>query len=164
MLSTRRIIGTLVLSGTLTGFVPAGDALLGRSAAVDAERRRDWSKAGGHYARLIADEGRTPELRSALARCLRRAEQVHRLDDPVYRRFAESLTLPQALATYSEVLNRLQQLYWDRDRADPERLLASGLEEITALVEGKPEADVLAAELSAARTATADDIPAARCD
>jgi C-terminal processing protease CtpA/Prc len=159
---TRRFIGGLVLAGALAGFAAGGESATGRPAAADAERRRDWSRAGELYARLIADEGRSPELRASLARCLRRAEQARRLADPSYRRFAEALPLPQALAAYTEVLHRLQHLYWDRDRADPERLLAGGLDEIAALLDGKPEADALAGEIAAARAAAPDDLAAVR--
>jgi len=159
---TRWVFGALVLIGALAGPNARGEGPGGRSSAVEAERRGDWAKAGELYARLLADDSRSADLRSALARCLRRAEQTRRLADPVYRRFAESLPLPQALAAYSEVLLRLQQLYWDRDRADPERLLAGGLDEVASLLDGKPEAETLAGEIAAARAATPDDLAAIR--
>jgi hypothetical protein len=62
----------------------------------------------------------------------RRLEQTRRLNDPTYRQFADSLSMPQALAIYSEVLTKLQQLYADEDRAKIDRLYRGSVNELTA--------------------------------
>ena len=62
----------------------------------------------------------------------RLAAQQDRLNDPAYRQFADSLTMPQALAIYTEVLTKLHQLYADHDRAQVERLYRGSLNELTA--------------------------------
>src|SRR4051794_40668945 len=62
---------------------------------------------------------------------IKRSESPRRLNDPTYIKFAQSLTLPQALAIYNEVLTKLQQLYADHDRASIDRLYHSGLDELT---------------------------------
>ncbi|MFL5329680.1 MAG: S41 family peptidase [Gemmataceae bacterium] len=108
-----------------------------REATHDTERRSEWAVSTGAYECLLTQTNRSADLREAISRCARRGEQIRRLTDPTYRRFAESLTMPQALAIYSEVLTKLQLLYPDRDRASVAKLYRSGLSELAA---GLPDA------------------------
>lgn len=70
-----------------------------------------------------------PALRAKLHASLRKSSQAKRLADPEYRRFAESLTVADALNLYDEVVSRLTHLYPDADRSRPVRLFDLGREE-----------------------------------
>lgn len=99
-------------------------------AAQECEQRRDWSRAVSIYQRLLATEGHSAQLRDALARCGRKLEQIRRLDDPAYRAYANSLTLAQALDVYSEIIDKVQSLYPDRERSKPAHLFREGILEL----------------------------------
>jgi carboxyl-terminal processing protease len=128
-------LGTTALAALVT-FAPWGRAESAtdgadqvRLQALEAERLGQWEQAQALYLRLLADERPSPDLRERFQQCVRHVQQIRRHRDPVYRARIQTLSLAQALAVYSEALEKLQSLYVERDKATPDRLFQNGLEE-----------------------------------
>jgi carboxyl-terminal processing protease len=117
-------------------------AVEGRAATPPPESSRDeaqgfeqlgqWDNAVEAYARLLAQDRNQPEVRERLQVCVRRAHQVRRHRDPVYRSKVLTLPLSQALDLYVEVLSKLHRQYADRAKVPIDRLYQNGLEEFRA--------------------------------
>jgi hypothetical protein len=98
--------------------------------AAGHEASGQWEAALDIYLSLHeTNRGAIPDLQARIHRCVRNAAQFRRHRDPDFHQYILSLTLADALAVYSEVLEKLNRLYADADRATPMRLFDSGKDE-----------------------------------
>ncbi len=133
-----RIRLAVLIGFAVAGRVTAADAPSpvaadpARQEAREYEQLGQWDKACEVYVRLLAQDRQQPDLRDRLQQCIRRAHQVRRHGDPVYRDKVLTLPVSQALGLYVEVLTKLNAQYAERDKVPIDRLYQNGLDEFRA--------------------------------
>ena len=90
----------------------------GDGGSSPSQRRRicEWIDGG-------CGEGGTPSGRRgtrAANVALRRAQQLRRHRDPQFQRFASTVSVPDAMKLFGEVLTKVPVLYADREKATPQ--------------------------------------------
>ncbi len=109
-------------------------------AAVDADRvlaEADAAERGGKFEKALElylkayTAGRNDaDIRDRIRHCFRNVAQADRQRDPAFQQFVHSLTPSDALALYSEAVEKIHKLYAERDRATIDKLFAAGLDEL----------------------------------
>jgi hypothetical protein len=106
-----------------------------RRQAADFEGQAAWDKAAEVYERILDRDRQLPEIRERYRICLRHAACVHRLADPSFRELYLHRDLALATKVYSEVLEKLHTSYVDSAKSSYERLLAFGINELSAALD-----------------------------
>jgi carboxyl-terminal processing protease len=107
-----------------------------RSQAEQWERLADWEHACQTYDLLLRLDRTQPALRDRLLHCLRRYYQASRQKDPSYRRDVLTLSYPEALHIYQQVVTCLRASSLQQRQLTWANILEKGLEEFRyALVE-----------------------------
>jgi carboxyl-terminal processing protease len=107
--------------------VPVDDL---RGEARRLEHLGRWEQAADIYLQLLADDRAAADARERLQHCTRRLHQARRHADPAVRDKLLALPVPQALALYGEVLDKLHTQYVDADRVPYDALYRHGLDEV----------------------------------
>lgn len=94
------------------------------------EESGQWAKAIELYEQLPARARNTAAVMESFRNCLRRVHQLRRHQDATYRDQVLTLTWHDGLATYGEVLAKLQMNYVDLEKVELTRLFRQGLEEL----------------------------------
>jgi C-terminal peptidase prc len=107
---------------------PTPDQL--RTIAAKAEQAGDWEAAFNAYCHLFVSDRASPELREKLNAALRRVQQLRRHRDPGFQQFAMGMPLSGSLDLFAEVVQKVPAVYADREKAAPQNLWASAIEEL----------------------------------
>jgi carboxyl-terminal processing protease len=98
--------------------------------AEKLEKQHDWLEACCLYGKILHRDRTREDARLAYQRCLRRYHVVHRHQDKVYRHALTSVTPPQALEMYKQVLDTIAKTYVDREKTSPTALFRQGIDEL----------------------------------
>ena len=101
-----------------------------RLAAEKAEKAGDWEAAFNAYCHLFVLDRSSPEIRDRLNAALRRVQQLRRHRDPSFQQFASGMTLGNGLDLFAEVVQKVPAVYADKDKAAPQNLWYSAVEEL----------------------------------
>lgn len=107
---------------------PTADQL--RRIAAKAEQAGDWEAAFNAYCHLFVADRSSPELREKLNVALRRVQQLRRHRDPGFQQFATGMPLGGSLDLFAEVIQKVPAVYAERDKAAPQNLWKSAVEEL----------------------------------
>jgi C-terminal peptidase prc len=107
---------------------PSADQL--REIAAKAERAGDWEAAFNAYCHLFVTDRASPDLREKLNVALRRVQQLRRHRDPGFQQFATGMPLGGSLDLFAEVVQKVPAVYAERERAAPQNLWRSAVEEL----------------------------------
>ena len=101
-----------------------------RAVAAAAEKSGDWEAAFTAYCHLFVADRTASDVRNKLNIALRRTQQLRRHRDPQFQQYATTVSVADALNLFAEVFTKLPVLYVDRNRATPQALWQSGIEEL----------------------------------
>ncbi len=122
-------IVALVASLHIAGATPVpADDLRGEARRLESLGR--WEQAADIYLQLLADDRSAADARERLHHCTRRLHQARRHADPAVREKLLALPVPQALALYADVLDKLHAQYVDAGRVPYPTLYRHGLDEV----------------------------------
>jgi hypothetical protein len=132
----RLTVGCLLLLLVARGAAGGdGDIAELRKQAANFERQAAWDKAAEVYERILDRDRQLPEIRERYRICLRHAACVHRLEDPSFRELYLHRDLALAAKVYAEVLEKLHTSYVDSAKSSYDRLLAFGIDELSAALD-----------------------------
>jgi C-terminal peptidase prc len=101
-----------------------------RAAADAAEKAGDWEAAFTAYCHLLVADRGSSDVREKLNIALRRTQQLRRHRDPQFQQFVSTTSISDALNLFAEVMTKVPNIYVERERATPQLLWASGIEEL----------------------------------
>lgn len=102
-----------------------------RATAEAAEKAGDWDTAFSAYCHLFVADRNAPDIREKLNIALRRVQQLRRHRDPQYQRYVATTPVSDALNLFGEVIAKVPDLYVEHDRAAPQLLWESGIDELS---------------------------------
>jgi carboxyl-terminal processing protease len=132
------LVVVLFLSASVAPSVQAswGEALSAltlpqlRQQAEQLEATGQWASAAEVWEAILARVRNLPDAREHFQFCQRRASQIRRHQDASFRHQVSTVSFPDSLQAYEEVLNRLHAGYVDRDRVEFLLLFKQGLDEL----------------------------------
>jgi carboxyl-terminal processing protease len=99
-----------------------------RQKAKDSEDKGQWLDACTSYDQLSRTD-HSQDVQEHFLICLRHVHQLRRHRDPSFLKTVLKMKLPEALAMYEDVLNRVQANYVEQDKSQTTKLYEHGLEE-----------------------------------
>lgn len=100
--------------------------------ADQAEKDGKFDKALQLYLKAFTAGRSDPDTRDHIRLCFRHVYQTERHRDPAFQQFVQSLQTSDALALYTEAVEKIQKSYAERGKATVEKLFAAGLDELDA--------------------------------
>ncbi len=101
-----------------------------REIAEKAEKAGDWETAFNAYCHLFVADRNQPDLREKLNTALRYVQQLRRHRESSFQQFAGGMTLTSGLDLFAEVVQRVPGVFVERNKATPQHLWASAIEEL----------------------------------
>jgi len=101
-----------------------------RADAEAAEKAGDWESAFTAYCHLFVVDRTAPDIREKLNIALRRTQQLQRHRDSQFQQYASTVSVTDALNLFAEVFTKVPVLYVDREKATPQILWESGIDEL----------------------------------
>jgi len=101
-----------------------------RSSAEAAEKAGDWEAAFTAYCHLFVADRSASDIREKLNVALRRTQQLRRHRDQQFQQYAATVSVADALNLFAEVFTKVPVLYVDREKATPQILWESGIDEL----------------------------------
>ncbi len=101
-----------------------------RREAQAAEANHQWDKACRLYDQLLTLDRNQPQARDHYFLCFRHASLVSRHRDPSYQQQFLNQDTPFALKVYREVVGKLRQNYFKKEKTDFNRLFQYGLDQL----------------------------------
>lgn len=106
--------------------------------ADQAEKEGKFDRALQLYLRAFTAGRTEADIRDHIRHCFRHVSQAERHRDPAFRQFVLTLQTSDALAVYTEAVEKIQKTYADRGKATVEKLFAAGLDELDAALSAPP--------------------------